>query len=202
VAAVRAVIAFAVVCPTPSLAHWTTMVSGTTSFLASVSGSSASNVLAVGETPTVLHFNGTGWSRQEIQVSSRTVWVNSVTDAFAVGRNPSEAHANFLHYDGQQWSEMSGPIEGGDTQVYVAILDIWGSSGTDVFAVGNRTADGHAAYILHYDGTAWSRMPVSEDIYFVPQSVSGSSREDVYAVGFYGPVNGGTRGLAGGYHTL
>ena len=35
--------------------------------------------------------------------------------------------------------------------------DIWGSSGSDIFAVGQDGVDG---IILHYDGTTWSNIPI------------------------------------------
>lgn len=55
---------------------------------------------------------------------------------------------------------------------------VWGSSSSDVFAVG---VDG---IILHYDGSAWSVMNsgTSDELY----GVWGSSSTDVFAVGAYG----------------
>jgi hypothetical protein len=57
---------------------------------------------------------------------------------------------------------------------------VWGSSGSDVFAVG---WDGT---ILHYNGTAWSAM--SSGTTYPLEGVWGSSGNDVFAVG--GPWEG------------
>ena len=50
---------------------------------------------------------------------------------------------------------------------------VWGSSGSDVFAVGN------GGNILHYDGTTWSRMESPRII----SMACGGIGEDVFAVG-------------------
>jgi hypothetical protein len=57
---------------------------------------------------------------------------------------------------------------------------VWGSSGSDVFAVGE---DGT---ILHYDGSSWSSMSsgTGEWLY----GVWGSSGSDVFAVGDSGTI--------------
>ena len=46
-------------------------------------------------------------------------------------------------------------------------MDVWGSSGSDVFAVGN------GGTILHYDGSAWSAM--TSGTTFALNGVWGSS---------------------------
>ena len=56
-----------------------------------------------------------------------------------------------------------------------SISGVWGSSGTDVFAVG------HGGTILHYDGTGWSSM--SSGTSSTLKDVWGSSASDVFAVG-------------------
>jgi hypothetical protein len=77
-----------------------------------------------------------------------------------------------LHYDGSAWSAMSS----GTTNY---LDDVWGSSSTDVFAVGWDT-------ILHYDGSAWSAMssPSTGSL----KGVWGSSASDVSAVGLNGTI--------------
>ncbi len=58
--------------------------------------------------------------------------------------------------------------------------DIWGSSGSDIFAVGTNGT------ILHYNGISWSSMdnPVTERL----SGVWGSSGSDVLASGSYGII--------------
>ena len=57
---------------------------------------------------------------------------------------------------------------------------VWGSSATDVFAVGEN------GMILHYDGIEWIKMksPTTEHLY----GVWGSSSSNVYAVGESGTI--------------
>jgi hypothetical protein len=57
---------------------------------------------------------------------------------------------------------------------------IWGSSGSDVFAVG------YYGTILHYDGASWSLMDsgMTRSLY----GVWGSSSTNVFAVGYYGTI--------------
>src|SRR5207302_458891 len=64
------------------------------------------------------------------------------------------------------WSSMSIPT----TNV---LHDIWGTSATDVFAVGENGT------ILHFDGLAWSTMPSGSTANLA--SVWGASSTEVYA---------------------
>ena len=56
------------------------------------------------------------------------------------------------------------------------ILAVWGTSGTDVFAVGK------SGTILHYDGSTWSPMANVTTNWL--NAVWGSSGSDVFTVGF------------------
>ena len=57
---------------------------------------------------------------------------------------------------------------------------VWGSSGSDVFAVGDLGT------ILHYDGSSWSAMSsgTTNDLW----GVWGSSGSNVFAVGDFGTI--------------
>jgi hypothetical protein len=68
---------------------------------------------------------------------------------------------------------------------------MWGSSGTDVFAVGTKVGEYTAndrGLILHYDGVSWSQLPDITEKFL--RSVWGSSSTDVFVVGGL-PWNGG-----------
>jgi hypothetical protein len=60
------------------------------------------------------------------------------------------------------------------------ITALWGSGGSDIFAVG------YAGAIFHYDGVAWTRVANSgtQDLY----GVWGSAANDVYVVGDSGTI--------------
>ena len=83
--------------------------------------------------------------------------------------------ADIVHYDGTDWYAMEHDIEPREF-----LKGVWGSSGTDVFAVGEN------GMILHYDGAEWIKMksPTTEHLY----GVWGSSSSNVYAVGAAGTI--------------
>jgi len=70
------------------------------------------------------------------------------------------------------WSAISGGA--------YELDGIWGSSGTDLFAVGSL---GH---IVHFDGTSWNPMPSATTRYL--HRVWGSSPLNVFAVGDSGTI--------------
>ena len=146
------------------------MTSGTTNVLYGVWGSSATDVFAVGDSGTILHYDGSAWSAMSSGTTNDLagVWGSSATDVFAVG-----AGGTILHYDGSAWSAMSS----GTTN---DLAGVWGSSATDVFAVGD------GGTILHYDGSAWSAMTSGTTNDLV--GVWGSSATDVFAVGLDGTI--------------
>jgi hypothetical protein len=70
------------------------------------------------------------------------------------------------------------PMSSGTRQ---SLVDVWGTSGSDVFAVGQSDAT-FESIILHYDGSTWSSQLDRKDI--VLDAIWGASGSDVYAVGF------------------
>jgi len=87
----------------------------------------------------------------------------------------STRNSIILHYDGSSWSQMDS---GTESDFY----SVWGSSGTDVFAVGQDDSTNNSI-IVHYDGSSWSTMDggtISDTRLY---GVWGSSGTDVFAVG-------------------
>jgi len=151
-------------------AEWVVMETGNTIPLRDIWGSSPEDVFAVGDSGTILHYDGTVW---EPDISGTTlglkgVWGSSSSDVFAVGSS-----GTILHYNGSSWSAMSS---GTTTNLY----GIWGSSSSDVFAVGS------SGTILHYNGSSWSAMSsgTTTNLY----GIWGSSSSDVFAVGSSGTI--------------
>ncbi len=105
--------------------------------LADLWGTSSSDVYAVGEEGTILHYDGTEWSAMTSGTDHNLngVWGTSSSNVYAVAGG-----GMILHYNGTEWSEMTS----GTSQYLGAV---WGSSSTDVYAVGT------GGTILHYDGT-------------------------------------------------
>jgi hypothetical protein len=75
---------------------------------------------------------------------------------------------------GAEW-EWQNPLPTNNS-----LQGVWGSSGSDVFAVGS------GGTILHYDGTGWSAM--SSGTNGLLGGVWGSSGSDVFAVGLHGTI--------------
>ncbi len=148
----------------PSAPTWRTVASGTSRMLSSVRGSAPDHVWAVGESGTILSWNGSAWAGATSGTTSWLwgVWASSAADAWAVG----EA-GTILHWDGSAWSPSSSGVTG-------PLRGVWGSGPNDVWAVGS-------GMILHWDGAAWtaSAAPGGADV----MGVWGTSASDVWAVG-------------------
>jgi hypothetical protein len=190
-------VVFAIRCAPGTSSQWTRMETGTTFTLHSVWGSSSGDVFSVGEPggrfeSGIFHYDGQAWSQQTTESGATlyAVWGSGSNDVFAVGSSPLGQRGFdgvLLHYDGSTWTPMPGPGVGTqDGAVEVSFFSVWGSSGIDVFAVGEASTNSNRALIAHYDGTHWSEMPLAiatEDR--VLRDISGSSSQDVYAVGSF-----------------
>jgi hypothetical protein len=150
---------------------WATQASGTTWTLYGVWGASSTDIFAVGENGTILHYDGANWDSMDsgVLVALFDVWGSSSTDVFVVGQN-----GVICHYDGTGWSEMSS----GTTK---HIRGVWGTASDNVYAVGNNGT------ILNYDGTSWSSVTSNTTTHL--SGIWGSSSTDVFAVGATG-ING------------
>ena len=109
------------------------------------------------------------------------VWGTAGNDVFAVGEAETDDGQNvvgsILHFDGATWQRQL-------RQDDLRPRGIWGSSPTDVLAVGFHFLE-PGAVVLHYDGTQWTEtenfVSPTEDLAL--QAVWGSSATDVFAVG-------------------
>jgi hypothetical protein len=176
--------------------HWSQTSGGTDFNLSAISGRGASDIFTTGfkspgPTPAVesvvMHFDGASWSQvyQRADLQLNGVWVAPRSEVFAAGQSFDQG-ATLLHFDGSKWTETTVPqLLQGDESVIIPRA-IWGSSPSDVFAVGAAAGSTVQAVILHYDGAAWSRMtvPAPEDIRL--EGISGNSPRNVYAVGWSG----------------
>ena len=76
-----------------------------------------------------------------------------------------------VHYDGTAWKD----VDLGDASTVNDLHAVWGSSQTDVWAVGTST-------ILHFDGSTWSPAPGTPASGFL-SGLWGTGQTDVWAVG-------------------
>jgi hypothetical protein len=128
---------------------WTRMESGTVKDLYGVWGAGPGNIYATGADGTILHYDGTGWKKQESGVTVtlyRGLWGTGPDNIYAGG-----ADGVIIHCDGKTWSR----VEHGQTKLY--INDIHGTGPDDIYAVGGSATD-FSNFILHYDGKGWSAM--------------------------------------------
>ena len=74
------------------------MSSGTSEYLFGVWGSDGDDVFVVGDSGTILHYNGSSWSEMDCPTSKSLygVWGSSGSDVFAVGEG-----GTILHYSGK-----------------------------------------------------------------------------------------------------
>jgi len=173
--------------------HWTAEAGHADFNLYDVWGDAQCNhIYAVGDAGTILLYCNGRWSRMApiAQVPLNGIWGTTCgEDIYAVGA-PSVDHENVIRYtilkfDGEKWSRMDAPeVAPGKGN----LNSVWGTSGTDVFAVGD---DG---VILHYDGKTWTEtsgrtrtqtgLRATADLY----NIYGFSEKQIYAVGRYGTI--------------
>ena len=136
--------------------------------LLGVWGSSATDVWAVGDAGTIVHWDGSGYSIVQKGYGLRSVWGIAANDVWAVGYS-----GTILHWDGSAWSS----VPGGGT---IWLQRVWGVAANDAWAVG------YGGTILHWDGSAWSSVAsgTTSNLY----GVWGSGAADVWAVGASGTI--------------
>jgi photosystem II stability/assembly factor-like uncharacterized protein len=153
--------------------------------LNSVWGNAGDDIFAVGDEKTILHYNGSIWSKttalsERVEyVDFQDVWAGGPNDVFVVGGHDIlTRYAVILHYDGVKWSETilrdCGPLN-----------SVWGTGPNEVFAVGDD------ATVLHYDGSSWSRMAAPGSRYCDLEGVWASGPNDIFAAGGTGPRDNG-----------
>jgi hypothetical protein len=112
------------------------------------------------------------------------------TDVWAVGEEGGDfAPALVEHWDGSAWSIASAPSLPNQT---ITLYSVAAISTSDAWAVGNTYSYpvGYTTVIDHWDGTAWTSVPVPA-VSGYPTSVSAVGSDDVWAVGNQYDVNTG-----------
>jgi len=130
---------------------WSKMPINLSHSISGIWGTSPTDVYAVDSYGGVYRYNGQVWTTIRDSMYDNDggdIWCNSANDIFIVGDDPyPEPYPNYdpviFHFDGVNFREMEYP-----TSNYLEA--IWGSSHTDVFAVGGYGT------ILHFDGNSWS----------------------------------------------
>lgn len=169
--------------------QWQVAATGLDEALMGVGGSSESDVWAVGadvgQGPLVLHFDGTAWERKTTNTHGALWWVHafSPTSAFFGG-----VRGTIVEWNGTDFVHHETPGLARQT-----VFGVWGSSATDVYAVGSGTS-GRRGFLWHYDGAAWSEVALPNDVPLANGEtpglfkIWGTGANDIWAVGGDGLV--------------
>ena len=134
----------------------------------------------------VRHYDGATWKRTDGIAKKQVLdlWAGSRSDVWVVGSDGVVAH-----YDGTAWTASDvRQVAGVDLSQpcnEVSLHAVWGSSSRDVWAVGYASfSAAGSALVLHYDGSTWTRAPVTDRDGLL--DVWGTSASDVWVVGASG----------------
>ncbi|MFQ5659809.1 MAG: DUF6701 domain-containing protein [Gammaproteobacteria bacterium] len=110
--------------------------------LRGISGSSDSNVIAVGKRGDIQQFNGTAWSAMTSPTTRNLEDVEVVdgTTAFAVGKR-----GTILQLNGSTWTQHTG-VTGQD------LKGVWAASATEAYVVGKRGT------LFSFNGAGWTNQ--------------------------------------------
>jgi|GEM_PF-3835519 hypothetical protein len=126
-----------------------------------------------------------GWSVQPTLTSKslKAIW-GIDNKLWATGKG-----GVILHHDGTSWKAQTS----GTT---ATLVDVQGSSATNVWAVGYTGSDlyasGRKPILVHFDGTHWEKLAVLPEGAVTPRGVWANSATDVWIVGSRYDVNLGT----------
>lgn len=165
---------------------WTTVASGLAGAVLSITGTSADDVWFVGSqgngsVPTLIHWDGAAWDT--IDTSGHLGdywwgWAASEDDLWIAGAG---GRVRRYQRSTDTWTMDDTTAEN------LTLFGIWGSSASDVWAVGGDIALGFSA-AWHYDGAAWDLVDVPDeaDAAGAIYKVWGRSADDVWMVGSAG----------------
>jgi hypothetical protein len=136
--------------------------------LTSLCAVSDTDIWAVGDGGSLVHYDGTGWTAQEILPELTATWAVDANEAWAVGEGGTA-----LHWTGASWA----PTATGTTST---LVNVWGTSPTDVWAV---TSTGG---VIQWTGSSWGALSVPPPSPVV--AVGGISGTDAWVSD--GPASG------------
>src|SRR5438552_1638119 len=167
--------------------------------LHSVSGTSTTDVWAVGDTtgtpPIIEHWNGASWkesTQSGINGTLGSVSAITPTDAWAVGYQFQGATPTLTeHWDGTAWRRVTSPNPGSQDELHGSVA----IASDDVWAAGQYLVpDGSTIQplYLHWDGTTWSHVPEAPGLTDggIIVRMAATSSSDVWAVGYVGLPTG------------
>jgi hypothetical protein len=153
-----------------SLASWTEMTSGTTAGLNAIWGVDGSNIYAVGDSGTIIHYDGSSWSSMSSGTTAglNAIWGADNNNIYAAGDS-----GTVIRYNGSSWTAMSSGTATG-------LNAIWGADNTNIYAAGA------SGTIIRYNGSSWSSMSGGTDVDLY--SIWGTGSTHIFAAGGSGVI--------------
>jgi len=146
----------------------------------------------------LLHWNGTAWSKVTIPQPGPvnvlySVTATSATDVWAVGyycvtSMCTVQHALILHWNGTAWSETAtipgpGAVSNLNGVAAESATGAWAAG----FSCARSTCGKERTLILHWNGTAWSKVAspnVSSAFASIVQGVAATAPSEAWAAGY------------------
>jgi hypothetical protein len=152
----------------------------------------------------VEHWDGRSWVRIKTPTPGIAAYLSgmsaaSSTDVWAVGYgwiSQSTSSPVVLHYNGQHWSGKAFA-----TLPFGSLRTVFATAADDAWAIGNILSGDIQVLALHWDGKFWRRasFPSEEGGYIQIYSVSGTAKNDLWAVGTLVFAEGSAQ-IARAYH--
>ena len=136
-----------------AIIHWTKATAwalqpSPNALLRDVWGTDRSNVWAVGEGGTILHYDGMQWEQvaSPTTQSLRAIWGSSRSDVWAVGYDNTYDRGLVIRYDGNAWTDM-GHVTAWDNLRFDSIS---GTGPRDIWAIGVSTTGTVMSKMFHF----------------------------------------------------
>ena len=149
--------------------------------LRSVWGTSGSNVYAVGEGGTVLHYNGNHWTilSKGIDLPYLDIFGFSETETLVFStKNISSPTLPSNNRNISSLIKFNGLILESENQIESeGLTDIWPSSSTNIFAI-HRPTNWDFGELLHYDGKDWIEVNIDREGFL--ENVWGVNQSNIH----------------------
>ncbi|XXX71718.1 hypothetical protein WMF30_29140 [Sorangium sp. So ce134] len=142
-------------------------------------GTATDDIYAVGLDGTIVHYDGSAWSRMNSGTSNplHGVWGTDSNNIYAVGGVYStSAGATLLRFDGSSWSPVNLPASPAPNTLYA----VWGTAANNIYVAGWN------GRLYRYNGTQWAYVSIGSNTTI--KGLWGSAANNVFAVGDQGTI--------------